>query len=305
MFLAAEHFARAPQWTWFVLFYFFFAGLAGGTYVVGTLLRLNAVARDEPAARLAFYISLAATVVCPVLLTADLGSVSWVRFWHMLINVTPGDTGPSFKYWSPMSVGAWALLVFGFFSFVSAVDAWFRDRQGGGLLPAGLNRVFNVVGAIFGLFLGSYTGVLLSVSNQPVWSDTWALGGLFLASGLSGAAALITLLVRYRPEAGFSLPRLRVADGYFGILDLALLIAFFATVATAGEANRIVPWFALWIVALIGIAASVIGLRQPARVEASGESAAMAPVAIEATIVSALVLIAVLALRGAVIFSAQ
>ena len=305
MFLAVEHFARAPQWTWFVLFYFFFAGLAGGSYVIGTLLRLNADARDEPAARLAFYISLAAIVVCPVLLTADLGSVSWVRFWHMLINVTPGDTGPSFKYWSPMSVGVWALLGFGFFSFVSAVDAWFRDRQGGGLLPAGLNRAFNIVGAIFGLFLGSYTGVLLSVSNQPVWSDTWALGGLFLASGLSGAAALITLLARYRPEAGFSLPRLRVADGYFGILELALLIAFFATVAVAGEGGRIVPWFALWVVALIGIGASLVGLRQPARVEASRGSASMAPAAMEATIVSAIVLIAVLALRGAVIFSAQ
>jgi formate-dependent nitrite reductase membrane component NrfD len=305
MLLAAEHFARAPQWTWLILFYFFFAGLAGGSYVIGTLLRLNADARDEPAARIAFYISIMATVVCPVLLTADLGSVSWVRFWHMLINVTPGDTGLNFKYWSPMSVGAWALLVFGFFSFVSALDALWRDRQGRGLLPAGLNRVFNVVGAIFGLFLGSYTGVLLSVSNQPVWSDTWALGGLFLASGLSGAAALITLLVRYRPESAFSLARLRLADGYFGILELALLIAFFITVAASGEAGRIVPWFALWLVAVIGIGASIVGLRQPARVEAGGGSAAVRSVAVEATIVPAIILIAVLALRGAVIFSAQ
>ncbi len=305
MFLAAEHFARAPQWTWFILFYFFFAGLAGGSYVIATLLRLSRDAHDEPAARLGFYISLAATVLCPILLTADLGSVSWVRFWHMLIDVTPGDTGLSFKYWSPMSVGAWALLVFGFFSFVSAVDAWWGDRQGGALLPVGLNRVFNVAGAIVGLFLASYTGVLLSVSNQPVWSDTWTLGGLFLASGLSGSAALITLLVRYRPDASFSLQRLRLADGYFGVLELALLIAFFATVAIAGEAGRILPWFALWIVALIGIGASLLGVRRPAHVEASGESAAMAPVAMEATVVSAVVLLAVLALRAAVIFSAQ
>jgi formate-dependent nitrite reductase membrane component NrfD len=305
MFLAAEHFARAPQWTWYILFYFFFAGLAGGSYVVGTLLRLSREAHDEPAARLAFYISLAATVLCPILLTADLGSVSWVRFWHMLINVTPGDTGLSFKYWSPMSVGAWALLVFGFFSFVSAVDAWFRDRQGGGLLPVGLNQVFNIAGAVVGLFIASYTGVLLSVSNQPVWSDTWTLGGLFLASGLSGSAALVTLLVPYRPDARFSLHRLRLADGYFGVLELALLIAFFVTVAAAGEGGRILPWFALWIIALIGIGASLLGVRRRAHVESSGESAAMAPVAMEATVVSAVVLLAVLAVRGAVIFSAQ
>jgi len=172
--------------------------------------------------------------------------------------------------------------------------------------PQGVTTLaWDVAGAIVGLFLASYTGVLLSVSNQPVWSDTWTLGGLFLASGLSGSAALITLLVRYRPDASFSLQRLRLADGYFGVLELALLIAFFATVAIAGEAGRILPWFALWIVALIGIGASLLGVRRPAHVEASGESAAMAPVAMEATVVSAVVLLAVLALRAAVIFSAQ
>ena len=28
---AAEHFAGPPGWTWYILFYFFFAGLADGT----------------------------------------------------------------------------------------------------------------------------------------------------------------------------------------------------------------------------------------------------------------------------------
>jgi len=304
---AAEHFVRAPEWTWYILFYFFFAGLAGGSYVLATLLRLAGGPRDEPAARLGFYISLPATLICPILLTADLGA-SWLRFWHMLVDVTPGDVGLNFKYWSPMSVGVWALLVFGFFVAVSALDTWVRDRRGrpAGILGASIGRTFTIVGSIFGLFIASYTGVLLSVSNQPVWSDTWALGGLFLASGLSGAAAAITLLVRYRPDAAFSLERLRVADAYFSILELVLLVAFFATVAVAGTAGLIVPWLPLWIIALIGIGASMMGIRQPARrVQASGESAAMAPVALEATVVSILVLVAVLAMRAAVIFSAQ
>jgi formate-dependent nitrite reductase membrane component NrfD len=306
MYLAAEHFVRAPQWTWYILFYFFFAGLGGGAYVLATLLRLSGDTRDEPAARLGFYVSLPAIVICPILLTADLGS-SWTRFWHMLVDVTPGDTALNFKYWSPMSVGVWALLVFGFFVAVSALDTWIRDRGGrpGGLLGANLGRAFNIVGAIFGLFIASYTGVLLSVSNQPVWSDTWALGGLFLASGLSGAAAAITLLVRYRPEAAPSLERLRTADAYFSILEVVLLVAFFITVALAGTAGRIVPWLPLWVVALIGIGASIMGIRRPARVQVSRESAAMAPVAVEATIVSIVVLLAVLAMRAAVIFSAQ
>ncbi len=61
------------------------------------------------------------------------------------------------------------------------------------ILSGGLCRVFMLVGAFFGLFLAGYTGVLLSVSNQPIWSDTWVLGGLFLASSLSVAAAALIL----------------------------------------------------------------------------------------------------------------
>ena len=63
--------------------------------------------------------------------------------------------------------------------------------------------------------MAGYTGVLLSVSNQPVWSDTWALGGLFLASGLSVAAAVLALLARaaaLEPSAAAKLSR---ADRYF------------------------------------------------------------------------------------------
>ena len=54
MVLAAEHFVRAPQWLWYVLFYFFFAGIAGGSYAVATLLRLSGDVRDESAARIGF-----------------------------------------------------------------------------------------------------------------------------------------------------------------------------------------------------------------------------------------------------------
>jgi formate-dependent nitrite reductase membrane component NrfD len=294
----AEHFVHAPQWTWYILFYFFFAGLSGGSYVVSTLLRLSGDPRDEPAARVGFYVSFFTLIVSPVLLTADLGA-SWTRFWHMLVNVTPGDTGLNFKYWSPMSVGVWALLVFGFFATVSAFDARFR------IIPMILNRLFNVVGALLGLFLASYTGVLLSVSNQPVWSDTWALGGLFLASGLSGSAALLALLIRNRPEASFSLGRTHQADGYFSILELILIIVFFVTVGAAGSLGRVIPFLPLWAIAVAGIAGSLVEARGHMRAQSSGGAATVAGVRLDTVVVSVLVLLGVLALRAAVIFSAQ
>lgn len=309
--LAAEHFVRAPQWQWYILLYFFFAGLAGGSYTLATIFRATGDARDEAAARIGFYVAFVATLPCPIFLTVDLGA-SWSRFWHMLVNVTPGQEGLNFKYWSPMSVGAWALLVFGALVTVSAVEAFFLDRRArqssaARVAPLGgvLGRAFNIAGAIAGLFIASYTGVLLSVSNQPVWSDTWALGGLFLASGLSGSAALIALLMRYRAEASYSHARLRVADGYFSGLELILLVVFFATVAVAGSAGQTLAWAPLWVLALVGIAASLAGARGRSHVQPAGGAAVIAPALTDTGVVSALVLLGVLALRAAVIFSAQ
>jgi formate-dependent nitrite reductase membrane component NrfD len=305
IYLAAEHFVRSPQWTWYILGYFFFAGLTGGCYALATLLRLVGDARDEPAARLGFYASFVTILVCPVFLTADLGA-SWPRFWHMLINVTPGDQGLNFKYWSPMSVGVWALLVFGFFAALSALESFVLDRRPNARPIGGtVGRAFNIVGGVFALFIASYTGVLLSVSNQPVWSDTWTLGGLFLASGLSGSAALIALLARYRPAAEFSVGRLHQAGGYFSILELVLLVAFFITVAAAGTAGRTVSWILLWVVALIGIGTGMVASRGQISMGEAGGSAAVGRAGVNTMVMSAIVLIGVLALRAAVIFSAQ
>jgi formate-dependent nitrite reductase membrane component NrfD len=305
MLLAAEHFVRAPQWTWYILGYFFFAGLTGGCYAIATLLRLVGDARDEQAARIGFYASFVTILVCPVFLTVDLGA-SWLRFWHMLINVTPGNQGLNFKYWSPMSVGVWALLVFGFFTAVSALESFVLDRRAR-TQPLGwaVGQAFNIVGAVFAMFIASYTGVLLSVSNQPIWSDTWMLGGLFLASGLSGSAALIALLTRYRPDAAFSLGRLHEADGYFSILELVLLVAFFITIIAAGTAGMTLPLLPLWLLALVGIGSSLVVARGHMRIRPAGASAAIARAGINTLVVSVLVLLGVLALRAAVIFSAQ
>jgi len=55
----AQHFVAPPQWEWYIVWYFFLGGLAGGTYLLGTILRLMGDDRDTPIARLAFLISVA------------------------------------------------------------------------------------------------------------------------------------------------------------------------------------------------------------------------------------------------------
>lgn len=295
--MLTEHFVVPPHWEWYILAYFVAAGLSGGAYAVATMLRLWGSPSDLPAARLGFLISWPLLLVCPILLTLDLGQP--VRFWHMLIDSR--TAGLAFKYWSPMSVGAWALLIFGIFStgmFVAALGEPGERRPGAfaavaRAVASPVGRVFMVVGAVAGLFLGAYTGVLLAVSNQPVWSDSWTLGGLFLASGLSGATALILLLARRREAAGTE-AKLHEADRYFIILELVLIALFFITLG--GVFTRVLSggWLVLWLVVLLG---TVVPLLTYLRGDWQRRlSPNLAPI---------LVLLGVLALRAVVIFSPQ
>jgi len=240
--------------------------------------------RDQPLARVAFLIALPALAICPILLTLDLGRP--LRFWHMLIDAR--TLLPILKYWSPMSVGAWVLLIFGVFALISFLEALGLT---GRALNGGFGALFTVVGAFFGLFLAGYTGVLLSVSNQPIWSDTWALGGLFLASGLSVATASLELFGRLGSASAEA--KLRRADQFFIVLELLLLVLFFATIGAAGGRFLDPRWLGLWAVVLAGtVVPLAIRLAAPARRPA-------------ALLASVLVVLGGLALRMVVVFGAQ
>jgi len=312
----AEHFAGPPHWAFYILFYFFVAGLAGGSYFLATLLRHWGTAADEPVARLGFYVAFPATLIGVILLTLDLRQP--LRFWHMLFNTTPKQFGLNFKSASPMSVGVWALLLAALFALVSFVDVLARDGRIrhplagrlAALLEGGAGKVWNVAGTVLYLFIAGYTGVLLAVSNQPVWSDTWALGGLFLASGLAGAAALLLLLARYREGAESSRPVLEISERLFTALELLLLVVVILTLIDDGTLDKAFafPWLLLWLVALAGMLAGLRDLVvRGLRVTTEGAVAAERAPAWAAAWVSAptLVLIGVLALRAAVIFSGQ
>jgi formate-dependent nitrite reductase membrane component NrfD len=311
-FAEVEHFAGSPHWTWYILFYFFLAGLAGGSYFLATVLRYWGTPGDEPVARLGFYAAFPAILICPILLTLDLNQP--LRFWHMLVNTTPGEFGLSFNSGTPMSVGVWALLAASVFALVSFVDALVRDgrlrhplaRRLAALLERRAGKVWHVAGSAVFLFIAGYTGVLLAVSNQPVWSDTWALGGLFLASGLSGSAALLLLLTRYRRAAASSRRFLEVGERLFTGLELLLLVVLVLTLVGDGTLDDAfgMPWLLLWLVALAGLLPGLRGLAAD-RLTVTADGAVAAERVAARALTPALVLVGVLALRAAVIFSVQ
>jgi formate-dependent nitrite reductase membrane component NrfD len=308
----AQHFAGDPHWTWYILGYFFLAGLAGGSYFLAVFLRRWGTPADESAARLGFYAALPPILIAPILLTLDLNKP--LRFWHMLVNTTPDEFGLNFNTGTPMSVGVWGLIVASVFVIVSFVDALVRDgrirlplvRRLVAPLEGSAGKVFEVVGAVVLLFIAGYTGVLLAVSNQPIWSDTWALGGLFLASGLSGSAALLLLLLRYRRDAEPSRGFLELGERLFAALELLLLAVLVLTLIADGTLDEAfdLPWIPLWLLALAGMLPGLRGLATN-RLGVTPSGAVAVERAQAATWEPALVLVGVLALRAAIIFSAQ
>jgi formate-dependent nitrite reductase membrane component NrfD len=258
-----------------VYWYFFLGGIAAGAYFIGALIDLFGHERDRPIAKVAYYIAFPLVAICGVLLIADLGRPE--RFWHMLIQSNTG--WPMFKYWSPMSVGAWALLLFGAFSGASFVGSLAEDGKFGLGRFAGLARVlhrgpigilFELAGAAVGFFIASYTGALLTATNQPFWSDSTLIGALFLASAAStGIAAILLALTLRREVPRDSIASLERTDRWAMALELLLLIAFMASLGGLALAfissfygilllvgtllvGVLIPLFMLWRPALPG-----------------------------------------------------
>jgi formate-dependent nitrite reductase membrane component NrfD len=130
-----------------------------------------------------------------------------------------------------MSIGAWAVGVFGLFAFVSSVLSLSSAPE-----RAALRRRIGLVGIVFGFFLASYTGVLLSATALPFWSEARLLGALFLASGAStGMAAVSLILFLMGARAGEGWGKVKRADRYSLIIEIVILALFLALLGTAAR----------------------------------------------------------------------
>jgi formate-dependent nitrite reductase membrane component NrfD len=219
-----------PDWGVLIVLYFFFGGIAAGSYVMAALADLFGDADDRRGVRVAYYLAFPLVSLCGLLLTADLGRPE--RFWHMIFQSNTG--WPMLKWWSPMSIGSWGLSAFAFFSFFSFVgvlaeDGWFGLRRfsplAAGLRNGLTGRLFALGGGLSAFFLGSYTGVLLGATNQPIWSNTTWTGALFLASAVSTGVATIVLVDRWlKLDVGADVfHRLENLDAWAMVMELILL----------------------------------------------------------------------------------
>jgi len=237
-------FVDDPHWGGWIVWYFFLGGIAAGAYFTATLIEIAGQTDDHPLARIGYLLAFPLLVVCGVLLIVDLDHPA--RFWHMLLKsqvVHAGlDAGwpwtidgwghvvraPLLKYHSPMSIGSWALSLFGCCSGLSCVAAW----RPSGWVARQMQRpwcglLVRVVGCGVGFFVAAYTGALLTATNQPVWSDTPWLAALFLTSAASTGAAAIWLLSHCNPALNSaSLDRLHRAETWALWIEAVVLAVF-------------------------------------------------------------------------------
>lgn len=145
-------------------------------------------------------------------------------FWRMYLTFQPS---------SPMSWGTWILLLVYpalFSGGMVRVPAFVERRvpflsRWSGALQRRPGAIAAIGGAniALGFALGIYTGILLSAFGaRPLWNSA-VLGLLFLASGLSSAAACMHLVSGDRDESAL----LARADNGFLVLELVLIMLFF------------------------------------------------------------------------------
>jgi formate-dependent nitrite reductase membrane component NrfD len=172
----------------------------------------------------------------------------------------------TFEVASPMSWGAWILLfVYPALAANALIRppkyfrerfAWIKEVSARLYEHSVAVKWVGALNMLLGAMLGVYTGILLStLAARPLWNSA-LLGPIFLASGMSGAAALIHMIARDRGEREL----LAKADNGFIVAELILIGLFIIGLVTSTEvhiraAGLILggPYTAVFWVLVVGI----------------------------------------------------
>jgi protein NrfD len=224
-------------WNWQVAVYLFLGGLTAGIMIFAAVIPLLKKDKDAPfaASKLA--------VLAPVVLSLGMAAL-FLDLEHKLHTFRFYTT---FRVLSPMSWGAWILLVVYPVSILQVTSSLRRgfpaaaaivDRRALGRTVIDWSerrrRQISILAVPLGVALGVYTAILLSAfSARPFW-NTGVLGPLFLTSGLSTAAALVALLSSHDGERRL----FTQVDVVLIFAELVLVVLFIINLAT-GSAKQL------------------------------------------------------------------
>lgn len=286
-------------WGWEIAVYLFLGGfVAGAMILVGLALRSGRHRRGVCTCTLLPGLGLVLLSLGMLALFLDLEHKAHV--FRLYLTLQPA---------SPMSWGAWILLLVypvlgatalvrppemaaSLWPAVDRVSHWLRTRP-----P--LVRRLGAVSIASGTALGIYTGILLSaLGARPLWASG-LLGPLFLASGLSAAAAF-GHLVAIDAEERVDLAR---ADNRFLAVELGLIVLMLVGLSTASAAHQEAaarllggPFTAVFWVGVVGL-----GIVLPLTIQSLSTSHRIA----HTPLAPLLVLAGGLALRFVIVYAGQ
>jgi formate-dependent nitrite reductase membrane component NrfD len=206
-------------WHFPIALYLFLGGLAAGIIFFAALFTVLKKEKEVPGA--VKY----AMIVVPIALTIGLIAL----FYDLTHKLYVWQLYTTIRIESPMSWGAWVLLIitplsfFWVFSYFSELfpqwDLKYSFLKNFQNYLVKNRRNLAIILLPLSLILGIYTGILLSAFNaRPLWNNA-ILGPLFLTSGLSTGAATIILLSKSHFEKNL-----------FSKIDLALIVVELALI---------------------------------------------------------------------------
>jgi formate-dependent nitrite reductase membrane component NrfD len=204
---------KKPHWDWNVITYLFLGGVMGGSGLVASLAQRS---EDKALERTSRYLSVPLAMACPALLISHLGRPE--RFLNMMRIV---------KFRSAMSLGVWGLIGYSGFATLNAAAMLARRN---------VNPLSSAMQALFGGFIMTYTGVLLSGTAIPIWGKgKYHIPAMSVASAISGACALNSIALSLNGGAGAAQHKLEKLEACSALLELAVLAHFRSYAGSTGK----------------------------------------------------------------------
>ncbi len=298
----AEPFLHA--WAWEIPLYLFLGGWTAGILVLSGIALWRGRVAPRRGGSFALtssgpsLLGLAAISLGMLFLFLDLTHKLYV--WRVYTTFEPG---------SPMSWGSWILiLVYPVLALGVLLDPpRFLTERVPILRPVAdflaanraARKALGVTGVVAGIALGIYTGILLSaLGARPLWSSA-VLGPLFLASGLSTAAAFGHLVAPEAPER----EELARMDNAFLAAELALLALLLVglTSATRAQAEAAALFLGGPYTAVFWVGVVLLGITIPLAIQSLAVSHRVAHTAVAPLLVIA----GGLLLRFVIVFAGQ
>lgn len=220
-------------WHWEIPLYLFLSGLSAGILFFASFYLLRSSDKSMSLAMKK------AVMTTPIFLVIGLSVLMLdlknpIMSWRLYTN---------FSIVSPMSWGAWTLMLVTPLSFLwsaAIIKDVFPNIKWPYPIMDKMEEFIKTkliliawIMIVFSIILGVYTGILLSAFNaRPIWNNA-ILGPLFLVSGLSTAAALITILSKNHLE----IKKFTKIDLWIIAIEIFMIIHLFMGMLAGNQAQ--------------------------------------------------------------------